>query len=67
MAGTFDKKMRAFDSTSGEILWEAQLNAGGFATPSTYEVNGKQYVVIAAGGGKGDSNSGDEFVTFALP
>lgn len=66
MAGRFDRKMRAFDSDTGEILWEHQLNAGGFATPCTYEAGGKQYVVIAAGGGKGDSPSGDEFVAFAL-
>jgi quinoprotein glucose dehydrogenase len=66
MAGTFDKKFRAYNSDSGEVAWEHQLNAAGFATPSTYEADGKQYVVIAAGGGKGDSNSGDEFVAFAL-
>jgi quinoprotein glucose dehydrogenase len=66
MAGTFDKKFRAFNSDSGEVAWEHTLNAGGFATPSTYEVEGKQYVVIAAGGGKGDTNSSDEFVVFAL-
>jgi quinoprotein glucose dehydrogenase len=66
MAGTFDKKFRAFNSDSGEVVWEHTLNAGGFATPSTYEADGKQHVVIAAGGGKGDTNSGDEFVVFAL-
>jgi glucose dehydrogenase len=66
MAGTFDKKFRAFHSDTGEVVWEHTLNAGGFATPSTYEFEGKQYVVIAAGGGKGDTNSGDEFVVFAL-
>ena len=54
--------MRALDSGTGKTLWEHQLNAGGFATPCTYQVNGKQYVVIAAGGGKGDSPSGDEYV-----
>lgn len=66
MAGTFDKKLRAFDAETGEVLWEAQLDAGGFATPCSYAVNGKQYVVIAAGGGKGDSNSGDEYMAFSL-
>ncbi len=66
MAGTYDKKMRAFDAETGETLWESQLNAAGFATPCTYSVNGKQFVVIAAGGGKGESNSGDEYVAFAL-
>ncbi len=66
MAGTFDKKFRAFDQDTGEVLWQTDLPAAGFATPCTYEANGKQYVVIAAGGGKGDSVSGDEFVAFAL-
>ncbi len=67
LAATFDGMFRAFDSSSGEILWEHQLEAPGFATPSTYEVKGKQYVVIAAGGGKGFGKTGDGFVAFALP
>ena len=66
MAGTFDKKFRAFDQDTGEVLWETELNAAGFATPCTYEADGKQYVVIAAGGGKGNSESGDEFVAFGI-
>ncbi len=66
MAGTFDRKFRAFDQRYGDVLWEAELTAGGFATPCSYEANGRQFVVIAAGGGKGDSPSGDEFVAFAL-
>ena len=66
ISARFDRKMRALDSDTGKTLWEHQLNAGGFATPCTYQVNGKQYVVIAAGGGKGDSPSGDEYVAFAL-
>jgi quinoprotein glucose dehydrogenase len=57
---------RAFDSDSGEVVWETKLNAGGFATPCTYEAGGKQYVVIAAGGGHGTTQPGDEFVAFAL-
>ncbi len=65
-AGTFDRKIRAYNSDSGEILWEHRLNAGGFATPATYQVDGKQYLVISAGGGKGDSPSGDEIVAFSL-
>ena len=65
-AGTFDRKFRAFDGDTGEILWEHQLEAGGFATPCSYEVDGKQYVVIAAGGGKGDSPAGDAYVCFSL-
>jgi quinoprotein glucose dehydrogenase len=66
MAGTFDKKFRAFESATGKILWEYELPAGGFATPCTYEVNGKQYVVIAAGGGKEGSAANDEFIAFSL-
>ena len=66
MAGTFDKKFRAFDQDNGEVLWETELNAGGFATPCTYEADGKQFVMIAAGGGKGNSKSGDEFVAFSI-
>ena len=66
IGATFDRKFRAFDSDSGEVLWEQQLDAGAFASPCTYEVNGKQYVVVAAGGGKGDSPAGDEYVCFAL-
>ena len=64
MAGTFDNMIRAFDSRTGEILWEHELEAAGFATPCTYEVKGKQYVTIAAGGGKGFTKPGDAFVTF---
>jgi quinoprotein glucose dehydrogenase len=66
MAGTFDKKFRAFSSDSGEVVWEHQLPQGGFATPCSYEANGKQYVVIAAGGGKNGSDSNDEFIAFSL-
>ncbi len=66
MAGTFDKKFRAFDQDTGEVLWETELEAGGFATPCTYEADGKQYVAIAAGGGKGDSVSSDAMVAFAV-
>ncbi len=66
MAGTFDKQFRAFDQDNGEVLWQTELQAAGFATPCTYETKGRQYLVIAAGGGKGNSVSGDEFVAFAL-
>lgn len=66
MAGTFDKKFRAFESLTGKILWEHELPAGGFATPCTYETNGKQYVVVAAGGGKDGSPANDEFIAFSL-
>ncbi len=66
MAGTFDKKIRAFDSDSGKVLWEHELPAGGFATPCTYEAGGKQFVVIAAGGGKSGSQANDEYIAFSL-
>lgn len=67
VAATQDEKFRAFDSRTGALLWEARLPAPGYATPSTYQVNGRQYVVIAAGGGKLGSRSSDSYVAFALP
>ncbi|RVU03048.1 c-type cytochrome [Mucilaginibacter limnophilus] len=67
IAGTKDSKFRAYDKKTGKLLWETKLPAAGFATPSTYEVNGKQYVVIACGGTKLESPSGDSYVAFALP
>ncbi len=67
IAATTDARFRAFDKTTGELLWEAPLPAAGFATPSTYAVRGRQYVVIAAGGGKLGTTSGDAYVAFALP
>jgi len=66
IGGTRDKKCRAFDKDTGELLWETILPTGGFATPSTYMSNGKQYVVIAAGGGRG-TKPDDYYVAFALP
>jgi quinoprotein glucose dehydrogenase len=59
--------IRAFDKATGALLWEAPLPAAGYATPSTYRVNGRQYVAIACGGGKLGSPSGDAYVAFALP
>ncbi|NUS96416.1 MAG: PQQ-binding-like beta-propeller repeat protein, partial [Gemmatimonadaceae bacterium] len=67
IAATEDAKIRAFDAESGTLLWEATLPAPGYATPSTYMVDGKQYLVIAAGGGKLGSARGDAYVAFALP
>ncbi len=68
IAATPDEKIRAFDKRSGIVLWEYQLPAGGYATPSVYMVNGKQYVVIAAGGGgKNGTKVGDSIIAFALP
>jgi quinoprotein glucose dehydrogenase len=62
-----DEKFRAFDKKTGQLLWETSLPAGGYASPATYEVAGKQYVVIAAGGGKMGTKSGDAYIAFALP
>ena len=63
-----DEKFRAFDKATGKLLWEYQLPSGGYATPATYEVEGKQYVVIAAGGGGRQlTKAGDYYIAFALP
>ena len=67
IAATSDERFRAFDKDTGKMLWETTLPGAGYATPSTYMVNGKQYVVIAAGGGKLGTKSGDAYVAFALP
>jgi quinoprotein glucose dehydrogenase len=67
-ATNFDKKFRAYDKSTGELLWEATLPFSGNATPATYEVNGRQFIVIAAGGGKDPkSPSGGVYLAFALP
>lgn len=67
IAATRDAKFRAFHKRTGQLLWETSLPAAGFATPSVYSVNGKQYVVIACGGGKLGTRSGDSYRAFALP
>jgi quinoprotein glucose dehydrogenase len=66
-ATNHDKKFRAFDKATGKLLWETILPAAGNATPATYQVNGRQFVVIAAGGGKWGLPSGGSYVAFALP
>jgi quinoprotein glucose dehydrogenase len=66
-ATNFDQKLRAFDKVNGELLWEASLPFAGNATPATYEVNGRQFVVIAAGGGRDGKPPGGVYVAFALP
>jgi quinoprotein glucose dehydrogenase len=66
-ATNFDNKFRAFDKATGKLLWETLLPAAGNATPATYEVNGRQYIVIAAGGGKSGAPPGGKYVAFALP
>jgi len=67
IASSRDSKIRAFNKRTGRLLWEADLPAPGFATPSVYHVNGKQYIVIACGGGKLGTKPGDAYVAFALP
>ena len=68
IGASMDERFHAYDTYSGELLWEYQMDAGGYATPSTFAVNGKQYVVIAAGGaGKPGTKPGDSYYCFALP
>jgi quinoprotein glucose dehydrogenase len=68
IAATADEKFRAFESHSGRVLWEYQLPAGGYATPSVYLAGGREYVAIAAGGGgKNATRTGDAIMAFALP
>jgi quinoprotein glucose dehydrogenase len=67
IAATPDARMRAFDAKSGELLWQSELPAAGFATPATYRADGRQFVVVAAGGGKLGQPSGSRYVAFALP
>jgi quinoprotein glucose dehydrogenase len=68
IGGSPDEKFRAYDADTGKELWSHPLPAGGYATPCTYMVGGKQYVVIAAGGGgKLGTRSSDTYVAFALP
>jgi quinoprotein glucose dehydrogenase len=66
-ATSHDSKIRAFDKANGDVLWEATLPAAGNATPAVYEMNGREYVVIAAGGGKWGEPSGGSYVAYALP
>jgi len=67
VAATRDGYLRAFNSKTGELLWEFQLPAGAQATPMTYEANGKQYVVICAGGhGKFFTKLGDYVMAFSV-
>jgi len=67
IAATRDEKFRALDKDTGEILWEYKLPSGGYATPAVYEVDGTEYVVIACGGGKMGTKSGDSYIAFSLP
>jgi len=68
VAGTLDNYLRAYSVRDGKLLWQARLPAGGQATPMTYAVNGKQYVVIMAGGhGSFGTKMGDTLIAYALP
>lgn len=68
IAATPDEKIRAFESHTGNILWEYQLPAGGYSIPSIYMIEGRQYLVTTAGGGgKNGTRSGDSVIAFALP
>ena len=67
IAATPDLKMRAFDARDGSALWDADLWAAGHSTPIAYRAGGRQFVVIAAGGGRLGPPSGSEYVAFALP
>ncbi len=67
IAASKDEHLRAFDRKTGKELWKFRLPAAGYATPATYSVKGRQYVVIACGGGKIGTKSGDTYMAFALP
>jgi len=67
-ATNHDRKIRAFDKTTGALLWQATLPSSGNATPAVYESHGRQFLVIAAGGGKSPQGGpGGVYVAFALP
>jgi quinoprotein glucose dehydrogenase len=66
-ATNFDRKFHAYEAATGRLLWETTLPAAGNATPSIYAIGGREYVVIACGGGKNGAPSGASVVAFALP
>jgi quinoprotein glucose dehydrogenase len=68
IGAAMDERFHAFDKATGKLLWEFQMEAGGYATPASFEIGGKQFVVIAAGGGgKPETKPGNAFYCFALP
>lgn len=66
IASTVDEYFRAFDKHTGEEVWKYPLPAAGYATPSVYQIDGRQYIVIACGGGKGGTKSDDKYLAFGL-
>lgn len=68
IGATMDERFRAFDAQTGNVLWEYQLEAGAYATPASYTIGGRQYILIGAGGGgKPGTKAGGKFYCFALP
>lgn len=66
IGATKDGKFRAFNKRTGRLLWEYTLPAAGYATPAVYELDGKEYIVIACGGGKMNTRSGDSYLAFTI-
>ena len=67
IGAAMDERFHASDKATGKLLWEFQMEAGGYATPATYEVDGRQFVVIAAGGGgKPETRPGNAFHAVAI-
>lgn len=67
IAATADEKLRIFDKRNGELLWQYRLPAAGYATPSTYAIDGRQFIVVTCSGGKLGTPTGDRYLAFALP
>lgn len=67
IAATSDEMLRIFDKESGALLWQYKLPAAGYSTPATYEIDGRQYIVVTASGGKLGTPTGDRYIAFALP
>ena len=67
IAATPDRKFRVYDTQDASLLWEHELPAAGFSTPAMYSIDGQQFVVIAAGGGRMGPPSGSEYLAFSLP
>ena len=68
IGASMDERFHAFDKDTGHLLWEYQMEAGGYASPATYAIDGHQYIVIAAGGaGKPGTKAGNAYYCFALP